>query len=106
MPEPEVTREDLKRVETRLEFVAQEVDGEKLLSRYTLQQSRKNGDDLAILKTRAERVEERVEKLEQKVDRVETELRALRSDFNASQEKLPGIIADVMREVLRENRSS
>jgi uncharacterized protein YceH (UPF0502 family) len=90
MPEPEVTREDLKRVETRLEFVAQEVDGEKLLSRYVLQQSRKNGDDLAILKTRVERVEEKVEKLDQKLDRLEA--------------KLPGMIADVMREVLRENR--
>ncbi len=97
MPAPEVTREDLKRVEDRVEFVAQEVDGEKLLSRYILRQSRQNGDDLAALKTRMERVEE-------KVDRIETDLRGLRNDFNSSQAKLPGIIAEVMREVLRENK--
>ena len=104
MPEPEVTREDLKRVETRVEFVAQEVDGERLLSRYILQQARQNGDDLAVVKTRVERIEGKVEKLEQKIDRLETEVRGLRGDFNSSQLKLPGLIAEVMREVLRETR--
>jgi tetrahydromethanopterin S-methyltransferase subunit G len=95
MPAPDVTREDLKRVEERVEFVAQEVDGEKLLSRYILKQSRQNGDDLAAIKTRVDRIEE-------KVDRVESEMRGLRSEFNSSQERLPGVIAEVMREVLRE----
>lgn len=104
MPAPEVTREDLKRVEDRVEFLAQEVDGEKLLSRYILRQSRQNGDDLAALKTRMERVEEKVERIEEKVDRLDTDLRGLRNDFNSSQAKLPGIIAEVMREVLRENK--
>ncbi len=104
MPAPEVTREDLKRVEDRVEAFAQEVDGEKLLSRYILKQARQNGDDLVAIKTRVERVEEKVEKLEQTVDRLGTELRGLRSDFNSSQSKLPGMIAEVMREVLRESR--
>ncbi len=97
MPAPEVAREDLKRVEDRVETVAREVDGEKLVSRYILKQSRQNGDDLVAIKTRVERIEEKVEKLE-------TELRGLRSDFNSSQNNLPGMIAEVMREVLRENR--
>ena len=97
MPEPEVTREDLKRVETRVEFVAQEVEGEKLLSRYILQQARKNGDDLAIVKSSMERVEEKAGKLEHKADRLEQK-------FDRLEVKLPGMIAEVMREVLRENR--
>jgi hypothetical protein len=97
MPEPEVSREDLKRVETRVEYVAQEVEGEKLVSRYILQQSRKNGDDLAIVKTRVERVEEKVEKLEQKFDKLEQK-------FDRLENKLPGMIAEVMREVLRESK--
>ena len=59
--------------------------------------ARQNGDDLAAVKTRVDRIEE-------KVDRLETELRGLRSDFNSSQTKLPGVIAEVMREVLRETR--
>ena len=97
MPAADVTREDLKRVEDRVEFVAQEVDGERLLSRYILKQARQNGDDLAAVKTRVDRIEE-------KVDRLETELRGLRSDFSSSQTKLPGVIAEVMREVLRETK--
>ena len=97
MPEPEVTREDLKRVETREEFVAQEVEGEKLVSRYILQQARQNGDDLAVLKARVERIEGKVDKLEQKVDRLDQK-------FDRLEATLPGMIAEVMREVLRESR--
>jgi hypothetical protein len=108
MPVPEVTREDLKRVEDRVEFVAQEVDGEKLLSRYILRQARQNGDDLAALKTRVERIEDKVDKLEQKLEieirSVRSEIKGLREEFKASQGELPGIIAEVMREVLREER--
>lgn len=111
MPAPEVTREELKQVQDRVEFVAQEVEGEKLLSRYILQQARQNGDDLAALKTRVGRVEEKVDRLEHKVDRLEIEMRELRSDLNglrdefrSSQSQLPGMIAEVMREVLRESK--
>ena len=94
MPEPEVTREDLKRVETRVEFVAQEVDGERLLSRYILQQARQNGDDLAVVKTRVERIEGKVEKLEGRFEKLEQK-------FDRLEATLPGLIAEVMREVLR-----
>jgi len=108
MPAPEVTGEDLKRVEDRVEFVAQEVDGEKLLSRYILKQARQNGDDLAALKTRVERIEDKVDRLEQKLETeigsVRSELRELRSEFKSSLSALPGTIAEVMREVLRENK--
>ncbi len=97
MPAPEVTREDLKRVEDRVGAVAQEVDGEKLLSRYILNQARQNGDDLVALKARVERIED-------KVDRLESSLSGLRNEFQSSQTNLPGMIADVMRDVLRENR--
>ncbi len=104
MPEPDVTREDLKRIETRVEFVAQEVEGEKLLSRYILQQTRQNGDDLAVLKARTERIEGKVDKLEGKVDRLESKVDRLEQRFSQLETKLPGLIADVMREVLRESR--
>jgi chromosome segregation ATPase len=104
MAAPEVTREDLKRVEDRAEFVAQEMDGEKLLSRYILKQARQNGDDLAAVKTRVDRIEEKVDRLETEMRGLRGDLNGLRNEFNSSQEKLPGVIAEVMREVLRENR--
>ena len=89
MSETYVTHAEFKRLETRISLVEQEAEGEKVLSRYILSQSRQNGDDLAVLKTR-------VDRLEQKIDRVETELISLKKD-------LPAIVADAMREVLREN---
>lgn len=104
MPAPDVTREDLKRVEDRVEFVVQEADGEKLLSRYILKQSRQNGDDIAAVKTRVGRIEEKVDRLETEMRGLRSDLNGLRSEFNSSQGKLPGMIADVMREVLRENK--
>jgi tetrahydromethanopterin S-methyltransferase subunit G len=91
MSETYVTHEEFKRLEGRVSAVEQEADGEKLLSRYILSQSRQNGDDLAILKSR-------VDRLEQKVDRVETELISLKRE-------LPSIVAEAMREVLREHGS-
>jgi hypothetical protein len=91
MSETFVTHGEFKRLEGRVSAVEQDADGEKMLSRYILSQSRQNGDDLAILKSR-------VDRLEQKVDRVETELMSLKRE-------LPAIVADAMREVLREHGS-
>jgi archaellum component FlaC len=104
MTAPEVTREDLKRVEDRVEFVVQDADGERLLSRYILKQARQNGDDLAAVKTRVDRIEEKVDRLETEMRGLRSDLNGLRSEFNSSQDKLPGMIAEVMREVLRETR--
>lgn len=88
MSEAYVTQDDFKRLEARVLTVEHEVDGEKLLSRYILNQSRQNGDELAALKTRVDRIEE-------KVDRLDAGLSALRKE-------LPAIVAEAMREVLRD----
>lgn len=88
MSEAYVTQDDFKRLEARVLTVEHEVDGEKLLSRYILNQSRQNGDELAALKTRVDRIEE-------KVDRLDAGLSALRKE-------LPTIVAEAMREVLRD----
>jgi tetrahydromethanopterin S-methyltransferase subunit B len=63
-------------------------------SRYILTQSRQNGDDLAVLKTRVDRIEEKVDRLEQIVGDIGTSLSSLKWD-------LPGIVADAVRDVLR-----
>lgn len=89
MSEAYVTHEEFKRLETRVSAVEHEADGEKMLSRYILNQARQNGDDLTVLKTRVDRIEDKVDRIEHKLDRLE--------------EKLPLIVADAMREVLREN---
>jgi tetrahydromethanopterin S-methyltransferase subunit G len=95
MTETYVTQEEFRRLETRVAAVEQDVDGEKLVSRYILSQSRQNGDDLAALKTRVDRIEEKVDGLDHRMERLEGGLSALRRE-------LPGIVADAMRDVLRD----
>lgn len=87
-----VTREEF---EARVGVLEGEVDGEKLVSRYILEQTRRNGDDLASVKTRLDRVETRL-------DGVERNLFNLTSKVDGLVKSLPGMIRDVMREVMGE----
>jgi uncharacterized protein YoxC len=75
---------------TREEFTAleREVEGEKLVTRHILEQTRRNGDDLATIKSRLDRVEQKVDGLERK--------------FDGLSKNLPKIVGEVMREVLAE----
>jgi hypothetical protein len=83
---------------TRPEFdeLAEEVAGEKIVTRHILEQTRRNGDDLAAVKTRVARVEEKVDGLDRKVDGLDHKLSGLARDIS-------GIVRDTMREVLRES---
>ena len=66
------------------------VEGEKLVTRRILEQTRRNSDDLAAIKARSNAHDARF-------DRLEAQLRSLRRN-------LPGIIAETLRDVLREER--
>jgi hypothetical protein len=81
-----VTREEF---EARVGVLEREVEGEKLVTRYILEQTRRNGDDLAAIKGRLDRVEEKVDAIDRKVDGLVRDL--------------PTIVANTMREVLREH---
>jgi hypothetical protein len=78
-----VTRE-----EWRAGVLEREVEGEKLVTRHVLEQTRRNSDDLAAIKTRLDRVEQKLDGLDQK--------------FNRFVHDFPGTVAETMREVLRE----
>ena len=87
---------------TRAEFRALEleVEGEKLVTRHILEQTLRNGDDLAAVKTRLDRIEEKLDGVDlkglvRKVDGLDRKVDGLT-------ENLPRIVGDVMREVLRE----
>jgi uncharacterized protein YoxC len=54
----EVTREEF---ESRVGVVEREVEGEKMVTRHILEQTRRNSDDLAAIKTRLDRVEGKVD---------------------------------------------
>ena len=96
MPEY-VTREEF---EARVGFLEQEVDGEKLVTRHILEQTRRNGDDLAAMKTRLDRIENKLEGVDlkglvRKVDGLDRKLDQLIKD-------LPNLVGQLMREILQE----
>ena len=82
---------------TREEFIAleHEVEGEKLVTRHILEQTRRNGDDLAAVKSRLDRVEQKLDGVEHKVDGLERK-------FDGLSRNLPKIVGEVMRSVLDE----
>jgi outer membrane murein-binding lipoprotein Lpp len=110
-------------LEICVDILEKEVEGEKMVTRYILEQTRRNGDDLAILKTRASRVEDKVDglsrdvgELKHDVDKLKNDVGelkhdvgelkhdvgALRTDMHGLRDTLPRMIADTMREVLAE----
>jgi hypothetical protein len=93
----DVTREEFSQLQARVSIVEREVDGEKLVTRYILEQSRRNGDDLAAIKGRLDRVELRLDSVEQKLDGLDHRFAGFVRDF-------AGMVAETVREVLREEK--
>ena len=98
----DVTREEFRALEL-------EVEGEKLVTRHILEQTRRNGDDLAAVKARLDRVEQKVDGLDKKVDGLDRKVDGLDRKVDGVDRKvdglarnLPRIVGDVMRDVLRE----
>jgi uncharacterized protein YoxC len=78
----DVTREELQVLE-------REVEGEKLVTRHILEQTRRNADDLAAVKTRLDRVE-------RKIDGVAQEVGGLRRTVDGLVRELPKIVGDAI----------
>jgi uncharacterized protein YoxC len=95
----EVMREEF---ETRVGVIEREVEGEKMVTRHILEQTRRNGDDLAAVKARLDRVENRLDGVEQRLGGVEHRLGGVERKVDTLTRNLPKIVSDVMREVLDE----
>jgi len=98
----DVTRDEFQQVESRVGVVEREVEGEKMVTRHILEQTRRNSDDLAAIKTRLDRVERKVDGLEGKVDALDQKVGSLDRKVDGLVKNLPTIVGDVMRDVLRE----
>jgi tetrahydromethanopterin S-methyltransferase subunit G len=97
-----VTRDEFQHLENRVSVVEQEVEGEKLVTRHILEQTRRNGDDLAAIKSRLGGVEQKLDGVDlkglvRKVDGLDRKVDDLTTN-------MPRIVGDVMREVLRERK--
>jgi chromosome segregation ATPase len=88
--------------ERRVTALEQEVEGEKLVTGHILEQTRRNGDDIAAIRTQLGRIEVRLDRTEAEVRGVRSEMAGLKSSLQSLRTELPGIVAETMREVLRE----
>ena len=116
---------EIVEIKRRLTAVENEVKSEQQFSVRLFNYVREIRDDVAILRSHAmvtdgrtgrveermdrlearmDRLEERMARLEQRLQRVEDDLGALRSEFNDFRREFPGMVAEAMREVLREHR--
>lgn len=100
----DVTRDEFEQLTARVDVVEREVDGEKMVTRHILEQTRRNSDDLAAIKTRLGRVETRLDRVETRlgdvsgqVDSVGQEVRGLRTMLEGLVRNLPKIVADAVR---------
>jgi len=110
-----VTREEF---ETRVGVLEREVEGEKMVTRHILEQTRHNGDDLAAIKTRLDRVEGKVDTLQTTVNGLQTTVNGLQTTVNGLQttvgglqttvnglvRELPKIVGEAVREALPKRR--
>ena len=99
----DVMRDEFTQLQSRVSAVEQEVEGEKLVTRHILDQTRRNSDDLAAIRTRLYQVEEKLDNrfgaLDAKIDRLDTRLT---NRIDSLERNLPKIVGDVVREVFRE----
>jgi uncharacterized protein YoxC len=98
----DVTRDELDHLKTRVDVVEREVEGEKTVTRHILEQTRRNGDDLAAVKSRLDRHDQRFDNLERRFDGLERKVGGLERQMDGLREDLPKIVGDVMRDVLQE----
>jgi uncharacterized protein YoxC len=96
---PDVTREEF---EARVGVLEREVEGEKMVTRHILEQTRRNGDDLAAVRTRLDRVEGKMDGLGHRLGGVEQKLGSVEQRLSTLERNLPEIVATTMREVLNE----
>ena len=89
---------------TREEFaaLAQETEGEKLVTRHILEQTHRNSDDLAAIRTRLDRVESKIDGVDRRIDGLDRKVDLLGRKVDDLTKSLSRIVADVVREVQRE----
>jgi|SRR5690242_9929534 archaellum component FlaC len=104
----DITRQEF---ESRVAVLEREVEGEKMVTRHILEQTRRNGDDIAAVKTRLDRIDLKIDGVEFKVDAVDLNINGVRESLGARIDglaakldglirSLPKIVGDSVRDVL------
>jgi autonomous glycyl radical cofactor GrcA len=106
----DVTREEFDHLRTRVDIAEREIDGEKLVTRHILEQTRHNGDDLAAIKSRLGRIEENLTGVDLKalvrtVGDLDRKVDGLDRRIDDLTRALPRIVGDAVRDANKERRA-
>ena len=93
----DVTREEF---ESRVAVLEGEVEGEKLVTRHILEQTRRNGDDLAAIKTRLFRLEDKLDGVDLKT--LVRKVDVLDRKVDNLARNLPNVVGEAVRGILDE----
>src|SRR5437764_6792394 len=96
----DVKRDEFQRLETRVDVVEGEVEGEKLVTRHILEQTRRNGDDLAAIKTRLFRLEDKLDGVDLKT--LVRKVDVLDRKVDNLARNLPNLVGEAVRGILDE----
>jgi hypothetical protein len=69
-----------------------------MVTRYILEQTRRNSDDLAAIKSRLDRVEEKLDGVDRKIDGLDRRMITLEREFRT----FPAMVGEVVREAFRQ----
>jgi chromosomal replication initiation ATPase DnaA len=95
----DVTAGEFSQLETRVAIVEREVEGEKLVTRHILEQTRRNGDDLAAILGRLDRLEQKLDAIDLR-DPAHT-VSSLEKKINDLTRSLPKIVSQTVRETMQ-----
>lgn len=97
-----ITRDEFAQLAARLDVLEREVDGEKMVTRHVLSETRRTSDRLIGLEARLDRMEGKVDDLGKRLDEALRRLAAIDGKVAALTTALPGIVAEALRTALRE----
>jgi uncharacterized protein YoxC len=100
----DVTRDEFQQLATRTDILEREVEGEKMVTRHILEQTRRNGDDIASLTGKVDGLEVRLDRVEDKVDGLDRKVDGLDRKIDGLSRSIPAIVGEAMREAFREER--
>jgi hypothetical protein len=101
----DVTRDEFDHLRTRVDVVEREVDGEKLVTRHILEQTRRNGDDLATLKGDMKGLRSDMADLRSDMTNLRSDMTGLRGTVHGLAANLPRIVGEAVRNALRERKA-
>ncbi len=99
-----VTRDEFRRLATRIDVLEHEVQDKRMMKRQILEQVCHNGDHLAAMKVQLHGVEGKIDGLAAKIGGLHQKIGGLGAKLDGLIENLPHIIGGAVRQAFREER--